>query len=214
MDFNLWCAPGVHMARVAEDIVVLDRSADAYNCLLGAAEAIRPGKGGSIDVSDMEIMRELLAAGIATQNPPQSLWREPVAPTRELPRTNRAFRTEIFRAGIALGIAAYTFRARSLDELTAAGSSAACPSSDVDEIRLDRLVAAARTARPWVPFDGECLRRSYQLRYFLRMEGIATQWLFGVRTWPFAAHCWLQIGNLVVGDRLERVRFYTPILAA
>ena len=46
------------------------------------------------------------------------------------------------------------------------------------------------------------------------MEGIATQWLFGVRTWPFAAHCWLQIGNLVVGDRLERVRFYTPILAA
>lgn len=214
MDFKLWCAPGVHMAQIAEDIIVLDRSADAYSCLLGAAEAVRPGSGGVIDVSDLKILRELLAAGIATRSPPSPLRRDPTAPTRELPRINRASRGEVFRAGVDLTLAAHTFKARSLDDLIAAGSSKAGRALHVEEIRLDRLVAAARSARPWVPFEGECLRRSYQLRHFLQTEGMATDWLFGVRTWPFAAHCWLQIGDLVVGDRLERVRFYTPILAA
>lgn len=41
----------------------------------------------------------------------------------------------------------------------------------------------------------------------------ALVWVFGVRTWPFAAHCWIQIGDLVVGDVLDRVRGYTPIRA-
>ena len=214
MDFKLWCAPGVHMVQVVEDIVLLDRSADAYRCLLGAANAVRPGPGGAIDVFEPEILRELLAAGIATRSPPSPLRRDPSAPTRELPRMNRASCAEVFRAGVALTLAAHTFKARPLDDLIAAGSSKARRALHVDEIRLDRLVAAARSARAWVPFEGECLRRSYQLRHFLRTEGMATDWLFGVRTWPFAAHCWLQIGDLVVGDRLERVQFYTPILSA
>jgi len=214
LDFKLWCAPGVHLAQVAEDIILLDRSADAYNCLLGAAEAVRPGPGGLIEVSRPEIMHELLLAGIAARSPPSPLRRDPVSPTRELPRMNRASRSEVFRAGIALVIAAQAFKARTLESLIAGSSSGDRPTPVVDEIRLDRLVAAARSARPWVPFEGECLQRSYQLRRFLQREGMATEWLFGVRTWPFAAHCWLQIGDLVVGDRLERVRFYTPILAA
>jgi hypothetical protein len=77
---------------------------------------------------------------------------------------------------------------------------------------LHALLAAARRARPWLPFEGECLQRTFLLRYFLARSGVATDWVFGVRTWPFSAHCWLQIGDLVVGDRLERVQRFTPIM--
>jgi len=76
------------------------------------------------------------------------------------------------------------------------------------------LVGAARIVRPWVPSEGECLQRAFQLRRLLARRGIAVDWVFGVRTWPFGAHCWLQSGDMLVGDRLERVGRYTPIMRA
>lgn len=57
-------------------------------------------------------------------------------------------------------------------------------------------------------------RSPYLLRRLLRSEGYSPLWIFGVRTWPFGAHCWLQVDDLVIGDTLDRVRFYTPIMAA
>jgi hypothetical protein len=88
------------------------------------------------------------------------------------------------------------------------------PGRAPDRQRLAAITAAARTAAPFVPFEGECLQRAYLLRRLLRNEGYSPLWVFGVRTWPFGAHCWLQIDDLVVGDTLDRVRFYTPIMAA
>jgi hypothetical protein len=34
-----------------------------------------------------------------------------------------------------------------------------------------------------------------------------------VQTKPFAAHCWVQQGDVVFNDTPEHVRRYTPILA-
>jgi hypothetical protein len=65
---------------------------------------------------------------------------------------------------------------------------------------------------PWIPFQGACLYRAFFLLNFLRREGLGAHWVFGVRTWPFGAHCWLQAGDLVLDDDLDRVRRYTPIL--
>ena len=39
------------------------------------------------------------------------------------------------------------------------------------------------------PSAGECLFRSYALLRFLRAGGCDARWVFGVRTWPFGAHC-------------------------
>ena len=46
----------------------------------------------------------------------------------------------------------------------------------------------------------------------LRRAGQNAAWVFGVRTWPFSAHCWLQIGDAVLDDDPERVSRYTPIM--
>lgn len=37
--------------------------------------------------------------------------------------------------------------------------------------------------------------------------------VLGVRDCPFTAHAWVQLGNMVVGDKQERVARYQPILA-
>lgn len=49
---------------------------------------------------------------------------------------------------------------------------------------------------------------------YLAMHDVFPEWIFGVATQPFSAHCWLQLGNVVLNDRLARTRVYTPILAA
>ena len=47
----------------------------------------------------------------------------------------------------------------------------------------------------------------------LRARGFDALWVFGVRTWPFSAHCWLQVGLTALDDDLERLAAYTPIMA-
>lgn len=72
--------------------------------------------------------------------------------------------------------------------------------------------ADGREHLPFVPGQGECLYRACLLRSYLAGRGLGSSWVFGVRTWPFAAHCWLQCGDLVLDDDPDRVALYTPIL--
>ncbi len=67
--------------------------------------------------------------------------------------------------------------------------------------------------RVWAPFDGACLKRSYMMLRYLRLRGHDAAWVIGVRTWPFMAHCWLQVGEVVLDDDHERLLPYHPILA-
>ena len=210
---TLWPAPGVHLACVGHDIIVLDLIADAYNCLLGAADVMSLSPYGTVRATDATIRKELLDAGIAHTVAPTNSWTPPVLPARELPRTAAARDDAVFTAA-ALVLASRQFRGKSLVRLIAKDRPATTPASIQDETRLDSLVASVRNARPWLPGEGECLQRSFELRRLLSARGIEASWYFGVRTWPFSAHCWLQIGDLVLGDRLERVRFYTPIMVA
>ena len=79
--------------------------------------------------------------------------------------------------------------------------------------RSAATLGAAEHALTWIPGEGACLQRAYQMRRLLASQGHETIWVFGVRTWPFAAHCWLQANDKVIADRLERIRRYTPIMA-
>jgi hypothetical protein len=58
-----------------------------------------------------------------------------------------------------------------------------------------------------------CLADSLSLVKFLSYYGIFPTWVFGVQTGPFAAHCWVQEGELVFNDTPDHVRRFTPILA-
>ena len=58
-----------------------------------------------------------------------------------------------------------------------------------------------------------CLFDSRTMLELLYYHRIFPTWIFGVHTQPFQAHCWLQLGDLVVNDTVETVSRFTPILA-
>ncbi len=74
-------------------------------------------------------------------------------------------------------------------------------------MQLDRL-------RPLIPRSGLCVPSSMLLLCYLRRHGIHAQWVFGVQTFPFEAHCWVEYDGVVLNDTLEHVCWYTPIAAA
>lgn len=212
MSETLHLPPTIFMARLHEDVVVLDVQADRYECLVDAATWLSIAPNGALAVPGADIARQLIEAGFATAELQPSRLAIPTA-RRELalqPDTRRADRLRAFLA-LCAGTAAFRGRAfkQLLDE-----PGPAFPGRAPDRQRLAAITAAARTVAPWVPFEGECLKRAFLLRRLLRNEGYSPLWIFGVRTWPFGAHCWLQVDDLVIGDTLDRVGFYTPIMAA
>ncbi len=58
----------------------------------------------------------------------------------------------------------------------------------------------------------ECLFDSLTLLNFLARYGIFPDWVFGVQARPFAAHCWVQLDEIVFNDTVEHVGGYTPIM--
>jgi len=212
-DRVLWCASGVHLVVIDGDLVVLDLLADQYQCLLDAAGLCFPQPDGSVAVTDNVTAHVLEEAGIASRQAAERP-RQAITPAlRELALDPNPPKIEILHALGVWAIASIIFRKKSLANLVDRHSTLRSRTTETDEVRLGQIAGAARLARPWIPFEGECLKRSFQLRCLLATRGIACDWVFGVRTWPFAAHCWLQIGDLVVGDRLERIRLYTPIMS-
>lgn len=57
-----------------------------------------------------------------------------------------------------------------------------------------------------------CLPRSVALARLLARSGYACQVNIGVKLGPFAAHCWVQAGDLVLNESAEEAARYTPIL--
>lgn len=90
---------------------------------------------------------------------------------------------------------------------SAGGAQAADPSG------LSSLVTTFARLRPlFYTLRSACLLDSLTLLHFLSAEGIHPDWVFGVKTEPFDAHCWVQQGELLLNDVPDRVRQYSPIL--
>lgn len=66
--------------------------------------------------------------------------------------------------------------------------------------------------RSAVPIGRRCLVDSVALMRILLARGLAADLIFGVRTSPFAAHCWLQTGDHVLSCAQDEARNFTPIL--
>jgi hypothetical protein len=86
-------------------------------------------------------------------------------------------------------------------------------SGPLDAERARKLVEAFARYRVFLfSSKNECLYDSLALLEFLARYGIYPDWVFGVQTRPFAAHCWVQHGDLVFNDTVEHVTGYTPIM--
>lgn len=212
---RLFLGPGVHAAHVGEDLVILDTLTDAYFCLAAAAELIALGPGGHVAVSQDDVAAQLLEAGLLALEPAPS--RVPVPP-RPIASTRLASPASPVTLELVLAIVASTlkvgrrFSRQSFASLLEGPEPSALALQNPSSALTD-AVAQFETLRPWLPLQGECLLRSYHLRTFLRARGLDALWVFGVRTWPFDAHCWLQAGDTALDEDLERLNAYHPIMA-
>ena len=58
----------------------------------------------------------------------------------------------------------------------------------------------------------QCLPQSIAFHRLCLDRAVPATLVIGVSVNPFAAHCWVQLGDTVINDRAERIRQFTPIL--
>lgn len=213
---HLFLGPGVHAAGVGDDLVFLDTGSDAYFCLAGAAGVLTLGPRGQINVLQEDVAAQLLEAGLLAREPSLEMAIAPPRPAASI-RLAREASTPL-TPGLVLGALSATLEAaRSFSGASFArlleGPAPSPVALENPSPALTDAVAQFEKLRPWLPLQGQCLMRSYHLRTFLRARGLDAMWVFGVRTWPFDAHCWLQAGETVLDEDLERLSAYQPIMA-
>lgn len=98
-----------------------------------------------------------------------------------------------------LGLAATLDRALGARPSSANGSEARC-------------AAAFMSVRRHLPLPWRCLPDALAMLDYLARRGACASIVFGVTSNPFQAHCWLQSGDQLLNDRLDRVAAFTPIL--
>lgn len=206
-------APHIHLARCHDDVVVLDVRADNYALLADAAPMILLGPGARQVTVGSEVREDLLTLGLlSNQNvdapypAAPGLTGEIVASTTPLPRRL------LFGAAFNSLVSTLTFARTPFADLIEKAARRRTPDRRVSDKEVARAVGAFLAIHPWIPFEGDCLQRGYRLHHHLHCSGIAARWVFGVRTWPFLAHCWVQVGDRVVADTQERVSSFSPIL--
>jgi hypothetical protein len=79
-----------------------------------------------------------------------------------------------------------------------------------DEL-IEVAAAFRRSALVSTPLD-QCLPRSIAAAHWLLDGNCRSELVIGVRLQPFAAHCWLQSGPVLVNETVEEARNFTPIL--
>lgn len=221
MPERLFLAGHVHAVGVNGDLVFLDVENDAYLCLPeGEQEAPLDSSLRILSTTNTLLAQDLLAAGlVGTAAPAQDMedarldprgWEAPVASALrdhyDAPR---------WRDGAQIGVAVadllVAYRGRTFKEIVDAARVSRARPPALSKQLVETVDAFHRWA-PFAPTSAKCLLRAFMLLRLLRRRGHDAFWVFGVRTWPFHAHCWLQCEGLVLDDEPDRIRAFTPIM--
>ncbi len=207
-----WLAPDVHAVAMDADLVFLDVRADSYLCLVGAQDHVRLAPDGRLD-GEAETIETLAYAGLASPMPSGRVPDMPAKPDRDLPWTGRDMHGGELAAAVgAIAHTAIAFRRHGFHRLLHNVRSTRPKAANRSPEAVLEAAGAFLRARPWMPIGGACLQRSYLMLIYLRRLGFDADWVIGVRTWPFFAHCWLQVDGVALDDDVERLVAYTPIL--
>jgi len=209
-----YLVPHAFLATREEDLLILDSRAGDYLCLPGVAAGVDLAAGtNAVTLSDPDLAEALASLGLIDPElgvrPRPNL---PPPPTVDLdPAPCGVSAAQILRMSAAgLDMLRGHWRAP-FARLAVAERTARAGRPDLTDAAAQ--ARAFHTLMPWVPFQGECLFRSLMLRAFLRRAGLTATWVVGCQTWPFEAHCWLQLDDTVLDDTVDHAAGFTPILA-
>lgn len=237
--FRYRLAPHVHACQVGAEVVLLDLHRDRYlavgrpdmHTLAGLIERWPHQPGAAIEEETPaalhnDMIEHLRLLGMLTPSDSTTCPKATVA----IPRPQQALiegyieirprlgLTDFVRFARAATAAATHLRWGSLAQATACISSRHRRTADTawdsaQELSYAQIaVAKYLRLRPWF-FSARkaCLLDSLALSGFLAYYGCLPLCVFGVRTRPFSAHCWLQQEDIVFNDSVEHAAGYTPI---
>ncbi|MET0307850.1 MAG: lasso peptide biosynthesis B2 protein [Sphingomonas sp.] len=214
-------SPDVYLADVDGDLVLLDARANAYFCVpRGHARGLKPALIGSNRFRpSVDMLDEFEAAGLFSMlDAPPDAASTPFRATTDLYHLP-GMRAELTPSRLALLVAAAggaqldlrLSRPNRWLRKIARRNARATQGNDVSAVHA--LARLACDAQPFFPAMASCLPSSLFLLHLLHRHGLQARWVFGVRTYPFEAHCWVEHGEVVLNDSLEHVRWFTPIVA-
>lgn len=206
-------------AALGSRVVFLDLQADRYFLCRGPeASAVLSAHPDATGPIESLIARDLLRAGPG----------DPVRPVSATAPRSSALETSDVDGSLPLAELFY-FRAQASMSLHLAGlqttfdrlrrhrvrsvSAGQREATDGGKQREDagRLARGFARARIFVPAARLCVPDSIALARSLWRRSIGADLYFGIRLDPFAAHCWLQHGDLLLTDPLNFVADYTPV---
>lgn len=211
----------LHWCESAGRIILLDVTADRYFCLPSETRpsflALATGTTGSVDTAPLSM---LTRRGLLVESASPGPFQQPALvepPSRDFlgypaPRSSAA---AILRALAQEHRAAWQLRTRPFSEVIALARRRGADEREApaDEGRAIRSIAAAADAIAFVTRShNRCLVRGLGVHSACQARGIRAKLVLGVIAHPFAAHCWVQLGDAVIVGGYEQARLYTPIL--
>ena len=195
--------------RVGDLWVVLDVARGDYVTLHDPGEEVFLGPDRCFTTSDKELGVALTQAGLTGRRVGTATVAGP-PPTQATAGATPAGRPragDVLRFILALLLTAGDLR-RPFAELVR-------PQGRLNRLQADavarRHAAMFHELLVWSPWQGECLFRSRCLLRYLRLQGCSADWAFGVRGWPFRAHCWVSVGAALLNETAEGLRAYSVV---
>ena len=224
----------VFICRTSHHWVILDRDRDQYLCVARRDfELLAPWLQGCCEhheraTGDMpklaaELATALVAREILSEVTERTKSARPVStltPTKALdthnPRTSRA--RSLLCAPLVLLAARRASHSLANEPLATTiqrlevrkRQHGTTTTSDLQ--RYASHIATFNAVRPVVPRPYQCLFDSLALLQFLALHRLFPIWTFGVMSDPFQAHCWLESGDCVLNDTVEKISLYVPIM--
>ncbi|MHB1542302.1 MAG: lasso peptide biosynthesis B2 protein [Steroidobacteraceae bacterium] len=228
-DGPYWLAAHVYFGLCARHAVLMDLQHDRYHAVQPAEALAGWVHGwplpGERTAPAPPIVRRLLAQGLLVRDARRGRMAVAVSarePTRTLlefdfanrPTAGARAAADLARAWAAARLWLALFSMQTvLGRVGARGAARGACRGAWDWDRAHELVMRFVHLRPLFYTAREaCLLDSLTLLNFLALHDVYPQWVFGVRTAPFHAHCWVQQEDVLYNDMPERVRQYTPIL--
>lgn len=206
-------APDVVFCLCGGRAVFLDCTNDLYLCLPDTLNRSFVGHLVGDEEKSPELVHRLDEAGIEWQRIDfaRSLASPvPVADGELLPaaKTHWTVRALAVQLQMRRRISSWRFSEVLSREIARKPSQRASNGQD----DLSKLRAAFDRVSLWLGDGDQCLARSLAFRRIALCLGHRPSLVVGVKLDPFGAHSWVQMGDRVVNDALERTRLYQPIL--
>lgn len=206
-------SPHVRVTIVSGDLVLLDLDSDAYLALprKDAAQATSALTGHPYDPGDAAL-EELMEAAMVQHS--ETAWEGHKAhPVMALPQPlepsylRKIWMLLPFSLATLMTIMSYRQPIHQLIQRLKQPRNARVLSPQY----VGGIVQWFERLRILVPRSGRCLIQSIMLCHFLRLLGVPTQLVFGVRTHPFEAHCWVEWDRHVLNDSIDHAGWYSTI---